>query len=185
MEQKPTANLISQPKQQNLGELFEKTWQEAQNFGQIDKAAIDSITTQTTHIGKLIDMGCKPFFKSRIADSILNYVSMLPSGRGISPQGVLAMTEAFSNLPEVRHLSLSELRTFFSLAFERQAFGKLYGGFGYDTLMDWWNTYLEQRQEAILTYRENEHLRYKSQGRERGLNDTWGNNSIGEIWTSK
>lgn len=185
MEQNKTVNLTSQPKQQTYLNSFETNWAQAENFGAIDKAAIHAITQPNVHIGKFLDNGCKTVFQLKIGEQIANYVSMLPSGRGLSPQGIMAMTEAFCDLPEVRHLSMSELKTFFGLAFKRQFFGKLYGGFGYDTLMDWWNTYLDQRQEAIITYRENEHLRYKSQNRERGTNDTWGSNSIGELWDTK
>lgn len=184
MEQKQTAGLTTQEKQQSYLNFFEKNWAQAEHFGAIDKAAINAITQPNVHIGKFLDNGCQTVFQIKIGEQIADYVSMLPSGRGLNSQGIISMTKAFSSLPELRHLSMSELKTFFTLAFKRQYFGKLYGGFGYDTLMDWWNSYLDQRQEAILTYRENEHLRYKSQGRERGLNDTWGNNSIGDIWST-
>lgn len=185
MEQKQTADLTTQKTQQTYLNSFEKNWAQAEHFGAIDKAAINAITQPNVHIGKFLDNGCKTIFQLKIGEQIADYVSMLPSGRGLSPQGIMAMTKAFCDLPEVRHLSMSELKTFFSLAFNRQFFGKIYSGFGYDTLMDWFNSFLEQRQQAILNYRENEHIRYKSNFRERGLNDTWGNNSIGEIWNKE
>lgn len=135
-----------------------------------------------------MDQGCTVPIKAKVSEAIASYVSMLPSSRGLSPQGIIAMADAFTQLPELRHLTITELRTFLALAFRRQAYGKLYGGFGFDTLMEWFHTYLEDRQLAIVTYREAEHATRTAMEkgrRERHDGDAWGGGEIGDIWSNQ
>lgn len=111
-----------------------------------------------------------------VTEAIATYVSMLPASRAVAAEACIAMGKAFADLPEVRNLTLPELKTFLELAFKRQAFGKLYGGFGYDTLVEWLNAYFDERTEGIVQHRENQHLlatQSEKHRRDRQEGDAW------------
>lgn len=169
---------------------FEKNWKTSLVFESADTAAVMALQSGDTYLGKFMDTGLKPILQARIAEAIGRYQLILPQGRSISPEAVLAMSEDFADHPLVRNLTISELKTFLTMAFKRQAFGKLYGGFGFDTLLEWFNTYMEDRALAVADYRYNQHLTLTSQEkgrRDRQEGDAWGNNvkKIEDIWQTK
>lgn len=168
-----------------LRQQFAQNWTESVECLTVKAAAIDALETGKPRLGLLFDNGCKDLVTLHVTEAIATYVSMLPANRGVAPDAVIAMGKAFVDLPEARHLTLSELKTFLAMAFKRQTYGKLYGGFGYDTLMEWFNSYMEDRYRAVIDYREAQHnqitAREKTR-RDRQDGDAWGSNHIGEIW---
>jgi len=107
---------------------------------------------------------------------------MLPQQRAISVQGIVNIASSFAEHPDVKNLSLSEMKSFFKMAFQQHRFGKIYAGFGYDTLIDWFNLFFEQRTQAVIEFRENQHQQFtmfEKQRRTRSEGDAFG--SVGEI----
>lgn len=142
----------------------------------------ETINTDQVRIGQLMRNDQTQWVVATVAEAVAFYNSMLPQQRALSVQGVVNLASSFTEHPDLKHLSMDELKTFFNLAFKQQKFGKLYGGFGYDTLLDWFNSFYEQRMELVIEYRENEHNQrttYEKQRRTRSEGDAFG--SIGSI----
>lgn len=115
--------------------------------------------------------------KLHITEAIATYVSLLPANKGVTPEAIITMGSYLTEHPNLKHLSITDLKTFFNLAFKQQKFGKLYGGFGYDTLLDWFNQYFDLRMEEVVNYREREHSNYTAQEkvrRDRSEGDAFG-----------
>jgi hypothetical protein len=158
---------------------FAKAWQAAPSHRTATSAAVVAITTGEPAIGALYRQSAgkaQELVTLQVTEAIATYVSMLPTSRAVAAEACIAMGKAFADLTEVRNLTLGELKTFLELAFKRQAFGKLYGGFGYDTLVEWLNAYFDERTEGIVQHRENQHL-LATQGekhrRNRQEGDAW------------
>ena len=152
----------------------------------------ECINTNELTIGAMLRNEQTSFVIATIGESVAFYNSMLSTGKALSVAGVMNIASTFAEHPDLRHLKLSELKTFFAMAFKQQKFGKLYGGFGYDTLLDWFNQFNEQRLESIVDFRENQHNQittFEKQRRSRSEGDAFG--SIGSIikggdqWVSK
>lgn len=142
----------------------------------------ECINSNELTIGAIARNDNQQFIVATIGESVAFYNSMLPTGKALSVAGVMNIASTFAEHPDLRHLKLSELKTFFSMAFKTQKFGKLYGGFGYDTLLDWFNQFNEQRLERTIDYRENEHHQnttFEKQRRTRSEGDAFG--SIGSV----
>lgn len=108
---------------------------------------------------------------------------MINVARNMTAAQAVKASELFMQIPNVKHLRLSELKLFFR-EFMNGAYGKLYEGFGYNNLVDAFNQFFEERVNAIVEYRENEHLRKTdTPPRYRTEGDAFGNNTrpIGEI----
>lgn len=147
-----------------------------------------AITQRAQTIGSLTRAGAKDLVVLHVTEAVATYVSMLPPSRGLTTEAVIAIGKTFCDLPDLKHLTLSELRTFLSMALKRQGFGKTYGGFGYDTLLEWFNAYLDARLCAIIDYRDNEHLARTGQEKRRRYRtdgDAWGSTTPGEILNQK
>lgn len=115
--------------------------------------------------------------KLHICEAIATYVSLLPQSKAVTPEAILTMGSYLTEHPDLKHLSITDLKTFFNLAFKQQKFGKLYGGFGYDTLLDWFNQYFELRTQEVINYREREHTNYtalEKRQRDRTEGDAFG-----------
>ena len=142
----------------------------------------ECINTNELTIGAIARNDNQQFIVATIGESVAFYNSMLPTGKALSVAGVINIASTFAEHPDLRHLKLSELKTFLSMAFKTQKFGKLYGGFGYDTLLDWFNIFNEQRLERTIDYRENEHHQittFEKQRRTRSEGDAFG--SVGSV----
>jgi hypothetical protein len=136
-----------------------------------------SIQSNETKIGQVIREGGLELIKLHVTEAIATYISLLPQSKSMSPEAIITMGTYLSEHPDMRHLSISELKTFFNLAFKQQRFGKLYGGFGYDTLLDWFNQYFDLRMQEVINYREREHTyntQQEKQRRERTDGDAFG-----------
>lgn len=131
--------------------------QEAKVCNDVNDAVVITFKNNLTRVGELMREGQKELITMFITAEVAQYCAMLPASRSVSPEVVMLIGKTFSEHPDVRHLSLTELKTFLSLAFKRQEYGKLYGGFGYDTLLEWFNLFYIQRTESVMNYREQEH----------------------------
>ena len=141
------------------------------------KATIDK---DRTTLAKMIKTGSKQIVQLHITEAIANYVSLLSNSKGISNQAILTMGEYLTDNPELQNLSVAELKTFINLAFKQQKYGKLYGGFGYDVLLDWLNQFLDERFTEVINVRDNQHRQnttFEKQRRSRSEGDAFG--SIG------
>jgi hypothetical protein len=161
---------------------YETQLQQAKECESIQNAVVITIERGETKCVDLIRNGNKELLQMYVTAEIATYASLLPASRSLSTDAVITMGKQFIEHPDVRHLSLSELKTFLSLCFKRQAYGKLYGGFGYDTLLEWFNLFYAQRIDEIINYREQMHTKHtQSQKitRTRSEGDAWG--AISEI----
>lgn len=141
------------------------------------KATIDKDRTTLT---KIIKNGSKQIVQLHITEAIATYVSLLSNNKGVSNQAILTMGEYLTENSELQQLSVCELKTFINLAFKQQKYGKLYGGFGYDVLLDWLNQFLDDRFSETISVRQNQHNQYttfEKQRRTRSDGDAFG--SIG------
>ena len=157
-------------------------WATANAYESITTMVRECINTNELTIGAITRADNHPFVVATIGESVAFYNSMLPTGKALSVAGVMNIATTFAEHPDLRHLKLSELKTFLTTAFKQQKFGKLYGGFGYDTLLDWFNQFNEQRLEQVIEYRENQHNQattFEKQRRTRSEGDAFG--SIGSI----
>jgi hypothetical protein len=144
------------------------------------KATIDK---DRTTLSKIIKSGNKQVVQLHITESIATYVSLLSSNKSVSNQAILTMGEYLTDNTELQSLSVCELKTFINLAFKQQKYGKLYGGFGYDVVLDWLNQFLDERFTAIMVMRDNQHRQHTSfekQRRTRSEGDSFG--SIGSYY---
>lgn len=141
------------------------------------KATIDK---DRTTLAKIINSGSKQVVQLHITEAIASYVSLLSNNKAISNQAILTMGEYLTDNSEMQQLSVCELKTFINLAFKQQKYGKLYGGFGYDVLLDWLNQFLDERFAEVMNVRDNQHRQhtmYEKQRRGRSEGDAFG--SIG------
>ena len=162
--------------------ICEKEWQTANAYESVATMVRECINTNELTIGAIARNDNQQFIVATIGESVAFYNSMLPTGKALSVAGVMNIASTFAEHPDLRHLKLSELKTFLSMAFKTQKFGKLYGGFGYDTLLDWFNIFNEQRLERTIDYRENEHHQittFEKQRRTRSEGDAFG--SVGSV----
>lgn len=163
-------------------QVCEKEWQTANAYESITTMVRECINSNESTIGAITRSNNHQFVVATIGESIAFYNSMLPTGKALSVQGVMNIASTFAEHPDLRHLRFSELKTFFTMAFKQQKFGKLYGGFGYDTLLDWFNLFMQQRLELLIDFRENEHAQitaFEKQRRTRSEGDAFG--SIGSV----
>ena len=143
----------------------------------------DTINKDRTTLAKIINSGSKQIVQLHITEAIASYVSLLSNSKGVSNQAILTMGEYLTDNAELQQLSVTELKTFINLAFKQQKYGKLYGGFGYDVLLNWLNEFLDERFTAVMNYRDNEHRQnttFEKQRRTRSEGDAFG--SIGSIY---
>lgn len=121
-------------------------------------------------------------FTNIIANEIMVYISIISAHTNINKDNVYIVAERFLAMDGVKHLSLREIKGFLKSAFE-QKYGKIYGGFGLDTLITWFNEYYSQRDIAVGEFSHDEHLRLT--GKEKALREkpfAFGNGpSIGEV----
>lgn len=139
------------------------------------------IQSKEPSLGVIMRNGGEDLVRVHVMEAIATYVSMLHASRAIGVDAIVAIVQQFMQHPDVKQLRPSELKTFFALAFTQQRYGKLYGGFGYDTLLEWFNTFYNERIDCIVEYRENEHQRatmWEKQSRYRSDGDAFG---VGEI----
>lgn len=142
---------------------------------------VETLSSRDPSIGMIIRNGGRDLVKVHVTEAVASYVSLLHSSRSVSAETVITMVDYFLENADVKQLRGSELKTFFNLAFKQQKYGKLYGGFGYDTLLDWFNQFIDERLQCIIDYRENQHNQYtmyEKQRRTREDGDAFG---IGEI----
>ena len=141
------------------------------------KANIDK---ERTTLAKIIKTGSKDLIQIHVTEAIASYVSLLSNGKGVTNQAIITMGEYLTDNPELQQLTVCELKTFINLAFKQQKYGKLYGGFGYDVLLDWLNQFLDERFTVLMDVRENQHRQnttFEKQRRTRSEGDAFG--SIG------
>lgn len=161
----------------SLRKHYEIEFTAAETFTSITTATQYALQHKTTRIGELIRNDCREIVQLHITEAISSFVMLLPAQRTITPQAVLQIGKLFTENDDLKHLSIQELKTFLSLAFKQMKFGKLYAGFGYDTLLDWFAQYCEDRMSEVIKYRENEHIRhtmYEKQRRNRSDGDAFG-----------
>lgn len=138
---------------------YEVQLKKTEGFNTIESCVKHSITTGEDKVGAVIRNGGKDLIQLHVTEAIATYVSLLPANKGVSTEAVITMGKYLTEHPDLKHLSLSELKTFFNMAFKQQRFGKLYGGFGYDTLLEWFNQFFDLRIQEVINIRENEHNR--------------------------
>jgi hypothetical protein len=143
-----------------------------------------TIDNDLTRICDVYKNGHQDLIVGFIISELSDFCSMLPQQKTITPQAVILMGKSFAENPDVKNLSFTELKTFLSLALKRMKYGKLYGGFGYDTLIDWFTHFYNERVESIIDYRESKHSFYTQNEkvkRYRSEGDSFGANSIKDI----
>ena len=102
----------------------------------------------------------KEVIRLHATEAIATYVSLLPTGRAVSAATVITMGDFFTQHPLLRQLTAEELKTFFQFAFKQQKYGKLYAGFGYDTLLEWLTMFFDERCETIADINVQTHNQY-------------------------
>jgi hypothetical protein len=142
-----------------------------------------ALTNQSVSIADVIRNGGKQMIQLHITSALATYLSLIPASRGLSNDSILAIGELFTDHPEIKHITIDELKLFLTFAFKQQKYGKLYGGFGYDTLLEWWNEYFEDRTKEVIKYRENEHTTQTTfeKGRRDRTVDAFGIKTIKDI----
>jgi hypothetical protein len=173
--------LQSQAQSLTLLNHYETQLKEAKPSETLPAMVSSALQSKEPSIGLMIRNGATDMVKLHVTEAIATYVSLLHNSRSISVESIVTMSDYFLEHQDVKHLKASELKTFFLMAFKRQKYGKLYGGFGYDTLLEWLNKFLEERMDAILDYRDKEHTQYtyyEKQRRTRSEGDAFG---IGQI----
>ena len=150
---------------------LEIEWRDDKGFTSISSMVKNRDASPSTSIYSILNSPDKDFVTGIIAEAIASYVMLLPANRTINANSVIAISQAFTNHPDIKQLRLNELKSFFNMAFVEMKFGKAYGGFGYDTLIDWFNQFNEMKFEEVIRYRENEHMHhttFEKQRREKG-----------------
>lgn len=173
--------LQSQAQSLTLLNHYETLLKEVKPAETLPAMVSNAIQSKEPSVGAMIRNGGMDIVKVHVTEAIATYVSLLHNSRAISVESIITMAEYFLEHQDVKHLKASELKTFFLMAFKRQKYGKLYGGFGYDTLLEWLNKFLDERLDAILDYRDKEHTAntyYEKQRRTRSEGDAFG---IGQI----
>lgn len=127
--------------------------------------------------------GGKQMIQLHITSAVATYLSLIPASRGLSNEAILTIGELFTEHPEIKHITVDELKLFLNFAFKQQKYGKLYGGFGYDTLLEWWNEYFQDRTKEVINYRQNEHTTQTTfeKGRRDRTVDAFGIKTIKDI----
>jgi hypothetical protein len=138
---------------------YETQLREAKEYNSIQQVVKTTLMMEnkSIRVGEIIRNGGKDLILLHVTDAIANFVIMLPPQRGVSTEAVIQISKAFTELHELKHLSIDELKTFLSLALKKMKFGKLYAGFGYDTLIEWFNAYFEERTEEVIRFRQEQH----------------------------
>ena len=150
---------------------LETEWKDSKVHTSIESLVKNRDLQESTSIYSILNSENADFVTGMIAESIANYVMLLPANRSLNANSVIAISKAFTNHPDIKQLRITELKSFFQMAFIEMKFGKAYGGFGYDTLIDWFNQFNELRFEEVIRYRENEHMQqttFEKQRREKG-----------------
>jgi hypothetical protein len=150
---------------------LEVEWKDSKAFTSVESMVKNRDLQPSTSIFSIMQSENAEFITGMIAESIANYVMLLPANRSISANSVIAISKAFTNHPDLKQLRVNELKSFFQMAFIEMKFGKAYGGFGYDTLIDWFNQFNELKFEEVIRYRENEHIQqttFEKQRRDKG-----------------
>lgn len=145
---------------------------EEKEYSNVVELVSNELNRKSDNIGLIIRNGEEELVQAFITKSISDYVAIISSSKGMSTSTILAVGKIFTINKEVKQLKISEIKTFFNLAFVEQRYGKLYGAFGYDVLMEWFNTFMDERQQAIIEFRNNEHDRYTANEKQfRNRND--------------
>lgn len=150
---------------------LETEWKESRVYTSIESLVKNRDLQPSTSIYSILNSENADFVTGMIAESIANYVMLLPANRTLNANSVIAISKAFTNHPDIKQLRITELKSFFQMAFIEMKFGKAYGGFGYDTLIDWFNQFNDLRFDEVIRYRENEHMQqttFEKQTREKG-----------------
>lgn len=167
-----------------MRKLYETQLREAKTCESINTAVAISLDNDSPRIYDIVKNGNNDILIAYVVSELSSFCAMIPANRSATPEAVIAMGKAFAENPDVKNLSFIELKTFLSLALKRMKFGKLYGGFGYDTLIDWFEQFQIERINSIIDYREAKHNQYTSNEkttRKRIEGDAFGSNSINEI----
>lgn len=137
-----------------------------------------------TTVYEAIRNGHKDLISGFLVAEVSEFCKMLPPGRSLPAPSIIAIGKTFTENPELKNLSFVELKTFLSLALKRMKYGKLYAGFGYDTLLEWFEQFNSERMQSIVEYREGQHAQYTASEkiqRNRNYGDEWGVNQLNEI----
>lgn len=148
-----------------------KEWNDIKPYASIESMVKNRDQHPSTSIFSILASDNADAVTGMIAEAIANYVMLLPANRSINANSVIAISKAFTNHPDIKQLRLQELKSFFNMAFVEMKFGKAYGGFGYDTLIDWFNQFNDLRFDEVIRYRENDHMQttsFEKQRREKG-----------------
>lgn len=148
-----------------------KEWNDIIPAPSIEAMVKSRDTNPSTSVYSILASNNADIVTGMIAEAIANYVMLLPANRTINANSVIAISKAFTNHPDIKQLRLNELKAFFNMAFIEMKFGKAYGGFGYDTLIDWFNQFNDLKFEETIRFRENEHMQqtsFEKQRREKG-----------------
>ena len=150
---------------------LDKEWNDIKPFTSIEAMVKNRDTYPSTSVYSILISENADAVTGMIAEAIANYVMLLPANRTLNANSVIAISKAFTNHPDIKQLRLHELKSFFHMAFIEMKFGKAYGGFGYDTLIDWFNQFNDLKFDETIRFRENEHMQqtsFEKQRREKG-----------------
>lgn len=117
-----------------------------------------------------------------VCNEIFTFISVISAPTNITKDNVFIVAERFLAIDEVVHLSITELKFFFKKAFELK-YGKIYGSFGLDTLITWFNDFLKDREAEFEYQSRAKHDEFTSHEKQtRSKPPTFGNDpmSIGD-----
>jgi len=111
-----------------------------------------------------------------IKAELILFADIISVANNISLKKAERMAEMFIAIPEVKQLRIEELKLFFQEAFAFN-YGKLYGGFGWDSLREWFSLYWKQRITTAVEIQLNNHSQNTANEKSpRFLEDRFGNN---------
>lgn len=144
---------------------------------------------ESMNVGVVLrDEEAKTLLINTIGTDLIRFCNLLSTAGNMNSERIFAITKEFFKQPNAFHLSMSELKYFFSQATQFK-YGKIYHGFGIDVLIQWFDVYWGEREKEIENFQLENHIWFTShEKRTRDKGFPFGNNepqSLKTILTEK
>lgn len=116
------------------------------------------VDNQSLTISKIIqDDGAKKFLVNSVTTQLQAWLSLLSTTGNMDSKTTYRIVQEFFKNNLVKNLNIHELKFFLSECTSMK-YGKVYHGFGFDVLMDWFEKYWDIREREFETQRENQRM---------------------------
>ena len=112
----------------------------------------------TVTIGALFRDQREMELKNIVQSELILFADLISTSNNISVTKAMLIAEKFLAIPQVKNLRIEELKFFFEEAFNFR-YGKLYGGFGWDVLREWFEIYWKERTSTAVNIQLDKHSR--------------------------